>query len=72
MNTSKTILTEFGEDAFSSSDLDVFTDVAAALREIRDRRLYRETHSTFDAYALATFGIAPPLLTDAILNAGVA
>jgi hypothetical protein len=32
-----------------------FIRVGLALREIRDRRLYRETHSTFEAYCLAKF-----------------
>jgi len=32
-----------------------FIRVGLALREIRDRRLYRETHSSFEAYCLARF-----------------
>jgi len=32
-----------------------FVRVGLALREIRDRRLYRETHSTFEDYCLARF-----------------
>jgi hypothetical protein len=33
-----------------------FLEAARALREIRDRRLYRETHGTFEAYTEERFG----------------
>lgn len=32
-----------------------FLRVGLALREIRDRRLYRETHSSFESYCLKRF-----------------
>lgn len=34
-----------------------FVEVGAALKEIRDARLYRSTHGTFEAYCLAKWGI---------------
>lgn len=34
-----------------------FIRVGSALREIRDRRLYRDTHSSFDSYCRERFGI---------------
>jgi hypothetical protein len=35
-------------------------EFGAALREIRDRRLYRETHSSFEAFMADEFGISKP------------
>ena len=38
--------------------LDAFLDVARALLEIRNGRLYRETHTTFESYVNERFGLA--------------
>ena len=37
------------------ANTDAYVDVGLALREIREGKLYRETHSTFEAYCLARF-----------------
>lgn len=40
-----------------SRGLQTFRDVGAALLEIRDSRLYRETHSSFEAYCAERWGM---------------
>jgi len=45
-------------EAVVDDGLDVFIAVAHALMEIRDRRLYRDTHSTFESYIAERFGFA--------------
>ena len=45
-------------EAVIERGLDAFIEVATALIEIRDHRLYRATHRTFEAYVGARFGLA--------------
>ncbi len=40
-----------------SSGLATFVAVGQALLEVRDRRLYRQTHATFEAYCRERWGI---------------
>ena len=49
----------------SHANWEAMLTVASALREIRDKRLYRETHSDFYAYCLDTFGIPKHLIDTA-------
>jgi hypothetical protein len=39
---------------------------ARALKEIRDQRLYRETHATFEEYALAQWDLDRAALEEAL------
>lgn len=43
-------------EAVVDNGLDTFRRVGAALTEIRDARLYRQTHTTFEAYCAAKWG----------------
>jgi N6-adenosine-specific RNA methylase IME4 len=45
-------------EAIIDDGLDRFVAVAAALLEIRDRRLYRATHTTFESYVRERFQLA--------------
>ena len=42
-------------EAIIHANTDAYVTVGLALREIRDGKLYRETHTSFDAYCLARF-----------------
>lgn len=46
--------------------LTTFVEVGAALAEIRDSRLYRETHKNFTDYARERFGMSKPYATQMI------
>jgi phage N-6-adenine-methyltransferase len=45
-------------EALIERGLRTFVEVGAALMEIRDSRLYRETHATFDAYCRSRWGMS--------------
>lgn len=44
-------------EAIVAPGLDTYTEVGDALAEIRDRHLYRDSHSTFEAYARERWGV---------------
>ena len=44
-------------EAVVESGLKTFVDVGSALLAIRDRRLYRENHNTFDEYCQQRWGM---------------
>jgi hypothetical protein len=46
---------------------DAFASVSDALREIRDRKLYRGTHATFEDYCRERWGLTQPELVDLAL-----
>ncbi|WP_082065462.1 hypothetical protein [Aliterella atlantica] len=48
-----------------------FYEAGSALRELRDRRLYRSTHKTFEAYSQERFGMTPRPAYYLIAAAGV-
>jgi hypothetical protein len=50
----------------------VLVEVGNALREIRDSRLYRATHGTFEAYCRERWGISRPHAYRLISSAEVA
>jgi hypothetical protein len=45
-------------EAVIERGLDTFAEVGRALLEIRDARLYRETHATFEAYLRERWGMS--------------
>jgi hypothetical protein len=51
---------------------EAFRELGEALAEIRDRRFYRETHETFEAYCRERFGFGKAEAYDKIKAAGVA
>ena len=53
------------------SGLRTFFDVAAALTEIRDRRLYRQTHRSWDAFVNDEFGMTKQHANRQIIAAAV-
>jgi hypothetical protein len=51
--------------------LATFVDVGAALLEIRDSRLYRESHATFEDYCRERWGLSTTFAYDIIISAKV-
>lgn len=47
-------------EAIAQRNLDTYIDVGNALASIRDQRLYRETHDSFEAYTRDRWGISDP------------
>lgn len=65
--------TRLGElEAVIQRGLDTFVEVGAALLEIRDARLYRETHGTFEEYCQHRWGMSRRHANRTIEAAGVA
>ena len=54
-----------------ASGMRTFVDVGTALAEIRDSRLYRATHETFEAYCQGRWGMTKSRGNQLILAAGV-
>jgi len=54
-----------------ASGMRTFVDVGTALAEIRDSRLYRATHETFEAYCRGRWGLTKSRGNQLILAAGV-
>jgi hypothetical protein len=47
-------------EAIAQRNLDTYMDVGNALASIRDKRLYRDTHDSFEAYARDRWGMGDP------------
>lgn len=56
-------------EAVVTRGLKAFVEVGNALLRIRDERLYRETHSTFEAYCRERWGLSKPYATQLIVAA---